>query len=329
MSRTGPTPTLGAHLEVLASRFPFDRSLPQDPLSFVRRFADDPRSAEIMGVFASTVAVGNVKAIQRALADLLRRMGDRPREFVETFPARRWRMELHPWKHRWIRADQLGFLCVRLQEIYRRYPGGLEEVFLKGVGTARPTDDPADRFAQGLHALSEALRWGSVDRSPTVYEPPPGYLRLFPTPLGPGRPACKREALFVRWMVRQGRPDLGLWRGVPASLLQVPLDTHVYWIARHLRLTRRSSRNWPTVVEITRGLRSYDPEDPVRFDFVLAHTGISGDCPKRRDLAVCGPCVVRADCDLWRGSRVRFSPVAPAVDPGPSRVRALPAVGGR
>ena len=308
VSPAGPTATLGAHLEVLSSRFPFDRSLPQDPLSWLLPFSRDVRSAEIVGVLASTVAVGNVRSIQLALTDLLRRMGGHPREFIENFPARRWRMELYPWKHRWIRADQFGFLCVRLQEIYRRYPGGLEEVFLSGMEAAGPTEDPAVRFAHGLHALSEALRWGSVDRSPTVFEPPPGYLNLFPSPLGPGRPACKREALFLRWMVRRARPDLGLWKRVPPSVLQVPLDTHVYWIARHLGLTRRGTKNWPTVVEVTKGLRRYDPEDPVRFDFVLAHTGISGDCPKRREVAVCGPCAVRADCDLWRGRRVRFSP---------------------
>jgi uncharacterized protein (TIGR02757 family) len=300
-------------LEVLASRFPYERSLPQDPLSFVRPFARDPRAAEIAGVFASTVAVGNVKTIHRALTALFDRMGNDPRGFVERFPARRWRLELAPWKHRWIRADQMAFLAVRLQEVLRRYPGGLEEVFQLGRRSADADGGPAAEFAGGIHALSEALRWGSHDRSPTFFEPPPGYLRLFPSPRAAGHPACKREALFVRWMVRRGQPDLGLWRSVPPSILQVPLDTHVYWIARHLGLTRRASRNWPTVVEITEGLRQVDPEDPVRFDFVLAHTGISGDCPKRRDLAVCGPCVVRADCDLWKG-RVRFADAArPAV----------------
>lgn len=315
-----PSPTLGEHLEVLASRFPYDRSLPTDPLSFARPFARDPRAAEIVGVFAATVAVGNIKTIHRALTSLLQKMDGDPRGFVERFPARRWRMELHPWKHRWIRADQMGFLAVRLQEIYRRYPGGLEEVFGLGMKEAQDSDDPAQVFGAGLHAMSEALRWGSHDRAPTVYEPPPGYTRLFPSPRGSGHPACKRQALFVRWMVRTAFPDLGLWRSVSPALLQVPLDTHVYWIARHLNLTRRKSRNWLTAVEITNGLRRYDPSDPVRFDFVLAHTGISGDCPKRRDLAICGPCAVRADCDLWKG-RVKFAG-APLVVPTPPVRRA-------
>lgn len=315
MPGSRPSPTLGEHLEVLAARFPYARSLPQDPLSFVVPFARDRKAAEIAGIFASTVAVGNIKTIHRALTNLFGRMGQDPRGFVEGFPARRWRMELHPWKHRWIRADEMGFLAVRLQEIYGRYSGGLEEVFRTGMADVAHPEDPADVFAGGLHGLSEALRWGSHDRSPTVYEPPPGYQGLFPSPRGAGHPACKREALFVRWMVRTAHPDLGLWRSVDPSTLQVPLDTHVYWIARHLGLTQRKSRNWWTVVEITRGLRRYDPVDPVRFDFVLAHTGISGDCPKRRDVNICGPCAVRADCDLWRRSRVAFAPLARAPAP--------------
>lgn len=296
----GPSPTLGVHLEAHAAKFPYARSLAQDPLSRVRPFAKDRKAAEIAGLFASTVAVGNVVSIGRAIDDLFRRMDGDPRGFIEGFPSRAWRDHLHPWKHRWIRADQAGFLAVRLGEIYQRYPGGLEAVFLEGVRGVG-SEEPGERFAGGLHALSTALRDGSTDRSPTVFEPPPGYTRLFPSPLNPGRPACKRLTLFVRWMARTEAPDLGLWTGLSPSLLQVPLDTHVYWIARHMGLTRRATRTWPTVTEVTSGLRRYDPDDPVRFDFVLAHTGISGDCPKRRTLSVCGPCLLRPDCDLWRG----------------------------
>ena len=147
------------------------------------------------------------------------------------------------------------------------------------------------------------------------------------------------ELVYARDLTFEGaaataRWAFGRWGGADRSLvyltagafpmLQVPLDTHVYWIARHLRLTRRASRNWPTVVEITDALRRVDPDDPVRFDFVLAHTGISGDCPKRKDIAICGRCLVRPDCDLWRRERVRFH--VPSRDvgstPGDGRVRA-------
>jgi uncharacterized protein (TIGR02757 family) len=271
-----------------------------DPLAQVRRFRRDGRSAEVVGVLASTVAVGHVRTIERDLAALLARVGLDPRGLVEAFPRLQWRTFFHPWRHRWIRADQMGMLLLRLGEVYENYPGGLEEVFREGAEGA----DPSERFAGGVDALSRVLRHGSLHEGSSLYEPPPGYTALFPSPLAAGRPACKRELLFLRWMVRRGAPDLGLWTGVDPAGLHIPLDTHVYWIARHLRLTRRRTRNWPTVVEITEGLRRLDPADPIRFDFVLAHTGISGDCPKRRDWGVCGRCRVRPDCDLWRGRPV-------------------------
>ena len=94
-------------------------------------------------------------------------------------------------------------------------------------------------------------------------------------------------------MVRDRYPDLGLWREVPTGELRIPLDHHVHWIAYHLGLTARQTRSWSAVEEVTEALRRVDPIDPTKFDFVLCHTGVSGDCPKRRDLAVCGPCSVR------------------------------------
>ncbi len=293
----GPAPTLGEDLRALERDFPYPRSLPTDPLAQVQRYRRDARSAEIVGVLASTVAVGHVKTIQQDLASLLARVGPDPRGLVEAFPRRMWRTFFHPWRHRWIRADQMGMLLLRLGEAYENYPGGLEEAFREGAEGS----DPTERFAGGIDALSRVLRYGSLRETSSLYEPPPGYTALFPSPRAPGRPACKRELLFVRWMVRREPPDLGLWRGVDPAELHIPLDTHVYWIARHLRLTARRTRNWPTVVEITEGLRRLDPSDPIRFDFVLAHTGISGDCPKQRDWEICGRCRVRPDCDLWRG----------------------------
>jgi uncharacterized protein (TIGR02757 family) len=104
-------------------------------------------------------------------------------------------------------------------------------------------------------------------------------------------------------MTRGVYPDLGVWTRVSPETLRIPLDLHVHWIAYHLGLTQRRSRTWATVEEVTQALRRIDAVDPVKYDFVLCHTGISGDCPKTRDEAVCGPCAVRPDCRLWRGAK--------------------------
>jgi endonuclease III len=90
--------------------------------------------------------------------------------------------------------------------------------------------------------------------------------------------------------------DLGLWRGVPASALVVPLDTHVHRVARALGLTARPDASWRTAEEITAALRRIDPADPVRFDFALCHMGMSGRCPARRDAGRCAACVLGDAC---------------------------------
>jgi uncharacterized protein (TIGR02757 family) len=285
-----PTAEFPSHLGALYRQFPFARSLAQDPLSGVRPVARDRRRAEIAGIFAATLAVGTTASIRRAFAELLHRSGGDLAGLVDRMDRPGADPAFEGFRHRWLRGDQLAYLAYRLHELTRT-PGSLEEVFLAGL-------HGPDGFAGGLDALARALR--GAPRGRAGPRPPPGYDRLFPSPLGPHRSPCKRLTLFVRWMVRSSYPDLGVWHRVPASELRIPLDQHVYWIAYHLGLTERRTRSWRAVEEITEALRRVDPADPIKYDFVLCHTGISGDCPKRRDLAVCGPCAVRPDCRLWR-----------------------------
>jgi uncharacterized protein (TIGR02757 family) len=286
-----PTRELPAHLQALYAGFPFDRSVPDDPLSLVRPLAVDRRSAEIAGIFAATLAIGRAASIRRAFATWNGLSGGDLGAFVARSgrPAREG--AIRAFRHRWIRGDQLAYLGYRLHEIQREH-GGLEELFRSGF-------EGPHGFAGGLDALAHGLR-GDGEAAARV-RPPAGYRILFPSPLESARSPCKRETLFVRWMVRTDVPDLGVWSHIPPSELRVPLDLHVYWIARNLGLTRRKTPSWAAVEEITAALRSIDPVDPVRFDFVLCHTGISGDCPKHREVARCGPCAVRPDCRLWHG----------------------------
>ena len=281
-----PTPEFPDHLAALYAAFPFDRSIADDPISVIRPLARDPLRAEIAGVFASTLAIGNTTAIRASLRRLFGLFDNDLGRLVDPARAEERARRLRSFRHRWIRGDQLDHLAGVLAEYYADHRT-LESAFLSGY-------EPGG-FAGGLDSLSHVLR-GSR-------RAPPGYRALFPSPLARPASPCKRLTLFVRWMTRARYPDLGVWTRVPTGALMVPLDQHVYWIAYHLGLTSRRTRSWATVEEVSEALRRIDPLDPVKYDFVLCHTGISGDCPKHRDLAVCGPCSVRPDCLLWRGRR--------------------------
>jgi uncharacterized protein (TIGR02757 family) len=288
-----PTAELPLHLETLYRGFPFERSLADDPISSVRPLAHDVRSAEVVGILAATLAIGNTTAIRGAVGRLVELMRGEPETWLLRTPSVERARTLRSFRHRWIRGDQIEYLARVLGEYYVDHTS-LEDAFLDGyLGSG---------FPGGLDALARVLR-GDAYRQ-RLGEPPAGYRILFPSPLEIPRSPCKRMTLFVRWMVRERYPDLGYWRRVPTGDLRVPLDQHVHWIAYHLGLTSLRTRSWAAVEEVSEALRRIDPLDPIKFDFVLCHTGISGDCPKERDISVCGPCSVRPDCRLWRGHRV-------------------------
>jgi len=278
-----PTPEFPQHLRALYASFPFDRSLADDPISVLRPLAWDARRAEIAGIFGSTLAIGNTTAIRGAIRDLADRVDGDVAKLVAPRTAASRRRKLASFRHRWIRGDQMNHLADVLTEYYAGHRS-LETAFVEGWTRAG--------FVGGLDALARTLRGkGSA---------PPGYRALFPSPFDAPRSPCKRLTLFVRWMVRPGYPDLGAWHRVLTGELKVPLDQHVHWIAYHLGLTARRTRSWAAVEEVSEALRRLEPIDPIKYDFVLCHTGISGDCPKQRDLAVCAPCSMRPDCLLWR-----------------------------
>ena len=71
--------------------------------------------------------------------------------------------------------------------------------------------------------------------------------------------SCKRLNMFLRWMVRRDDRgvDFGLWPGIPASALYLPLDVHTSNVARALGLLARKQNDWRAVEEVTASLRRY------------------------------------------------------------------------
>jgi uncharacterized protein (TIGR02757 family) len=151
-------------------------------------------------------------------------------------------------------------------------------------------------FRESLARFADALRGNARDRSTRhlVSDPRAGS-------------ACKRLALYARWMIRPADGvDLGLWSISPSELV-IPLDTHIHRISRNLGFTSRQTPSWATAEEITAELRRYDPDDPVKYDFALCHLGVSRDCPSRPDPDKCAGCVLRSVCSVWGESSRRPS----------------------
>ncbi len=83
----------------------------------------------------------------------------------------------------------------------------------------------------------------------------------------------KRWNMFLRWMVRNKEPDLGLWEGVDKSDLIIPLDTHTHKVSLNLGLLKRKSYDLQSAIELTQKLKEFDPKDPLKYDFALYRIG--------------------------------------------------------
>ena len=85
-----------------------------------------------------------------------------------------------------------------------------------------------------------------------------------------------RTYMFLRWMVRNDTQgvDFGLWKNIKPNQLVCPIDVHVERVARKLGLIERKNLDWITAVELTEQLKTFDAQDPVKYDFALFGLGV-------------------------------------------------------
>jgi len=227
-----------------------------DPLEFLYNYGG-VADREVVGLVASSLAYGRVAQILRSVGLVLELLGPSPAAFVEGASDRQLSEALSGFRHRFTSGGELAALLAGIGAARRRY-GSLERCFKAGMSSGHDLRTPLSAFVSELSAAAGG-------RLP----------HLLPSPGGGS--ACKRLNLFLRWMVRRDDVDPGGWDGVRASMLFVPLDTHMHRIGRALGFTRRSQADWRTAAEVTAAFEKIAPGDPVRYDFALTRLGIRGD----------------------------------------------------
>ncbi|RMG13957.1 MAG: TIGR02757 family protein [Deltaproteobacteria bacterium] len=275
---------MGPALEALLTCHEPERYRSRDPVAFVHRYRD-PRDQELVGLVASSLAYGRVQSIQDSVARVLARLGPQPSQVAHAVTEETFR----GIQHRWTTPADLAALVYGAGVVASAW-GSLGAAFAAFFDRHRRLRAALGDFARALYAVDFRPVWGRR-------APPPGLRYLLPDAQGPG--AAKRLNMYLRWMVR--RPDgvdLGLWPLPGPEALVVPLDTHTVRFWRYLGLTTRRQPSWAAAEEITWHLAALCPEDPVRYDFALAHLGISGRCRHRRIPSVCGACPLGAVCRL-------------------------------
>lgn len=245
-----------------------------DPLGVVHRYAA-AEDIETAGFAVSAIAYGGAAQIRKSAHELLDRTDGAPGRFAAETSPEEIRRRFRGFTHRWTRGDDMAALFAAAGTMLREYGG---------IGACvRTFDDPAEETIEG--ALT---RWTAWLRRLGL---PPS---LVPSPADGS--ACKRPAMYFRWMTRgPDGIDFGLWRFITPARLVVPLDTHIARMARRLGLTARRTPGWKMALAVTRALRTLDPEDPVRYDFALVRPGIVRECPPSTP-GECRDCVLAPVC---------------------------------
>ena len=242
------------------------RFVDPDPLEFVRR-QGSAADREVVGLVASALAYGNVRQIKRSIGRVLEALGEGAAAAVDRLDPRSMARRLSAFKHRFNDGRDVACLLFFIRQM-REEHGSVEGFFRAGQAEGQADVGPAlVSFTARTLALDHGGLYGR-GRLPAAA----GVRFFFPSPASGS--ACKRLNLYLRWMVRREGVDLGVWRGVDPAGLVIPLDAHVFAIARRVRLTRYRSPGWAMAVDITRRLRTLDPADPVKYDFAFHRMGL-------------------------------------------------------
>jgi uncharacterized protein (TIGR02757 family) len=276
-----------SELRTILNRFyreyDFRQRILHDPIEFPHRY-NNTGDIEIAGFLACCFAYGKIGLFKPVIEKILSIMGESPYDFLLHSSVTRQAKRFQGIHYRFNGNEDIICLLFMLQIILRK-ESSLESVLMKHYR------DADENIGNSLAAMMD--RFLSVDTT-KIYGrniKPSGLIQFFPSPAKGS--TCKRSSLFLRWMIRDKDIDFGIWKNIPKNKLVIPLDTHIMKISRCLGFTKRNSADWKTAVEITRVLKQFDPEDPLKYDFALCHHGISGICRGERDKSVCAGCVFR------------------------------------
>jgi len=223
-----------------------------DPIQIPHLFSQK-EDIEIAGFLAATIAWGQRKSILNNAKRLVEAMDMAPHAFVVNHKP----SDLKVFKgfvHRTFNEDDvLGFIHA-LKRVYALH-GGLEQAMAQHP----------NKIQESLHAFKKTFFSGEhLPRSQKhVSDPMKGS-------------SAKRLNMFLRWMVRSNAKgvDFGIWTQHAPSALHLPLDVHTGRVARKLGLLTRKQDDWKAVAELTETLKTFDPKDPVKYDFALFGMGV-------------------------------------------------------
>lgn len=242
-------------LDKLVTKYETKEFFYDDPIGIPNRFSDK-KDKEISGFIASLVAYGRREIFLKKLNQLLDIAQNEPYNFILNFEPKL----LGDFNYRFGKPQDFSQIFEILKNLYKN-DSGLEELFKYGYENQENMFIPVTDYFYSRAKDKEAL----------------GFKFMIPDARKGS--AMKRMCMFLRWMIRKGPVDFGIWDFMPPSKLLIPLDTHVARISRQMGLLTRNANDFKAVIELTENLKKFDPNDPVKYDFAIFGYGVSHKKP--------------------------------------------------
>lgn len=229
--------------------------IPGDPVEVPHMFSSSA-DIEIAGFLTAVISWGRRESITRAGKELMRLMDFEPAAFVR-----------YASKIEMARSDRF---------VYRTFNGLDVQVFVLAIrNLLLEYGSLENAFFYPIHSQPNDMSFiiSRFKKRFFNFDHPSRARKHLPDPLK--NSAAKRINMFLRWMVRNDKNgvDFGIWKNIGADKLICPLDLHSGEVARKLGLLTRRQNDWKSATELTQNLLTFDPCDPVKYDFALFGLG--------------------------------------------------------
>ena len=234
-------------LENLVKKYETIDFIKDDPIQFPH-LGKSKEEIELYGFIASLFAYGNRKIFIKKLDEIFSKSEKDLVGFIKNgdFSA------LKGVEYRFSKENDIITIFNILSKLYNESKG-LEDLFTFNL------DNKLQTVVDYFYSLAPK----------TVGQ---GFYHMIPNPQNGG--AMKRMNMFLRWMVRKGPVDLGIWDSIKPSELLIPLDVHVARVSRNMGILTRKSNDFKAVIELTEQLKNFCPEDPIKYDFAMFGFGV-------------------------------------------------------
>lgn len=250
--------SLKSTLDYYHDKFNRPGFIENDPIMIPHQFSKK-EDIEIIGFLIALIAWGQRVSIINSGNRLIELFHGAPHDFILHHTEKDLKKCLK-FVHRTFNGDDLISLIGYLQYIYTN-KGGLEHAFSYQLSAK---DTSVEKGLIGFRTLYEQSEFCLHRTLKHIASPEKGS-------------ACKRLNMYLRWMVRKddNGVDFGIWTKIQSSQLICPLDVHVLNQAVELGLIKEGKGDWKTALDLTKKLKQFDKNDPVKYDFALFGKGVN------------------------------------------------------